>query len=156
MTGLARALLVLTMAGTAGCTDGILPPRVNFADAIAMPGCGPADGGAVYIFLASRPIVSTAPSLPFLRVDVWRSLSELNNQTFRLEPESPSAIALYFPSETSSSPVQVVGGSVTIGTASEEAGIRGEVNAVIPDHGVIRGSFTARWIPTRTTLDLCG
>lgn len=151
-----RAVLLLTLAGTAGCTDGFLPPRVNFADAIAMPSCGPADGGAVAIFLTSKPIESDAPAAPYLRVDIWRSLSELSNQTFMLDPGSQSATAFYIANESSSSIVQVSGGTVSISSAAVETGIRGEVNTIIPDHGVVRGNFNARWIPIRTTLDLCG
>jgi hypothetical protein len=149
-----RRGIALGLAALLGCTDDILPPRVNFADAIAMPSCGPADGGAVAIFLTSQPIQSDAPSPPYLRINIWRSLAELNNQTFPLEPSSASAFAAYF--AVDATPVNAVGGSAVIFSASPETGITGQINAVIPDHGVINGTFSARWIPTRTTLDLCG
>ena len=149
-----RRTIALSLAALMGCTDDILPPRVNFADAIAMPSCGPADGGAVAIFLTSQPIQSDAPSPPYLRIDIWRTLAELNNQTFALDGDSPSANAAYYAGEASA--VHAIGGSVAISSASPETGVAGHINAVIPDHGVISGTFTARWIPTRTTLDLCG
>jgi hypothetical protein len=153
---LSRVSLALVLATSAGCDDGILPPRVNFADAIAMPACGPADGGAVAIYLTSSAIVSDAPAPPFLRVDIWRTLAELGNQTFPLGPGSESATAHYFASMTSSTVTPAAGGSVTVTAASAEGGIQGEITALIPDHGMIRGNFSARWIPQRTTLDLCG
>jgi hypothetical protein len=154
ITSMLRRGIALGLAALLGCTDGILPPRVNFADAIAMPSCGPADGGAVAIFLTIQPIQSDAPSPPYLRINIWRSLAELNNQTFPLDDDFPSAIAAYYATEAA--PVHAIGGRIAISSASPEAGVSGQINAVIPDHGVINGTFTARWIPVRTTLDLCG
>src|SRR5512134_2991597 len=73
------ALLAATVLVVPGCGDGREPPAPppGFTHAAATRDCGPADGPAVSIYLASQPVDRVDPPAPFIHLYLWRGLDDL-------------------------------------------------------------------------------
>ena len=131
-------------AATVGCSDTFAPPEgLDFA--AATRSCGPADGPAVVIYLASERIESLDPSAPFVRVYVDQSLETLAGRSWLLAGVNANGAAWYYSSATEFE-VATIGG-MRVEKVEEDNTIVGLVDLIFPDAGRIRGEFRAVWVP---------
>jgi len=122
----------------------------NFSHAVATFGCGPADGPATWITLASRPIPPAGPRFPYVAIMIDEPLSALAGRTF-LAGSGGTAGATYVAFLNSFEYASM--GRVIIGSVDADSTIHGEVSLTFPSRQVV-GAFTAPWIQ-RTGI-LCG
>ena len=124
--------------------DSPLEPLTALPHATAIPSCGPVDGPATLIYLASTPVELPQPSAPFIRVFVPRRFSESTpGEVFEIgEDFDEEANAWFYRSgvETQSAARGEVGVTALRGNQ-----LTGYVDLVFPDGARIRGSFTASW-----------
>jgi hypothetical protein len=134
------------------CSDDPVPlePLSELPYAVATPSCGPADGPAVLIYLASMPIESLQPVAPFVQVNIWRSITDLNAGTVVPISESLSDASVWF--RGSGIEREATGGEVGV-TSRTSTTLAGYVDLQFADGFTMRGSFTATWTPRQM---LCG
>ena len=134
------------------CSDDSAPlePLSELPYAVATPSCGPADGPAVLIYLASMPIESLQPVAPFIQVNIWRSITDLNPGTVVPISESLSDANVWF--RGSGVEREATGGEVGV-TSRTSTTLAGYVDLRFADGPGMRGSFTATWTPREM---LCG
>jgi hypothetical protein len=110
----------------------------------------PADGPATAILLARDPIQSLEPSYPFVRVDIWQSVSEIGGRTWRLDSGLGLMTARYFTAPgIFESATQ---GSVRIDRVGQDNRVEGRVDLRFPS-AAVRSDFSAPWVER---LVLCG
>jgi hypothetical protein len=134
------------------CGDDSAPlePLSELPFAVATPSCGPADGPAVLIYLASTPIESLQPVAPFVQVNIWRSITELGAGSVVPISESISDATAWF--RGSGVERQATGGEVGV-TSRTTTALAGSVDLRFADGPAVRGTFTAKWEPRQL---LCG
>src|SRR6267378_511412 len=119
------AVLVLSVA----CD--VLTAPANFPHAVAAFQCGPADGPATSITLASEPIPPAGPRFPYVAIMIAEPLSALGGRTF-LVGSGGTAGATY------------VAGPNSFESASMGRVIIGSVDADSTIHGNVTLSFSSR------------
>lgn len=140
LTSLAMASLVLA------CPQGrITEPIASLPFATASPGCGPADGPAVEITLASA---NDPSAVPHVRVVLYESLDRLTRRWTLGEGAGFASYVTSLDHEESAS-----SGTVEIERVDSANKVTGTVHLVFPHAGIIRGRFQAAWVPR---LMLCG
>lgn len=148
-----RSLIGLTIILTvsAGCaTDGILGP-VGFEHAVMTPACGPADGPAVAIYLASSPVDPRNPSMPYVRIALWDAPDVVEGRSWGIGDASGMATAVLV---TGANQYDVAtAGSVSIGLIDTTSTTTGSVDLVFRSTGLISGEFRAAW---SAAAPLCG
>jgi hypothetical protein len=151
---LRRIYLGLTACLVAACSDGSEPtePVSGLPHAAASNSCGPADGPAVVIYLASMPIESLQPVAPFLQIHIWRSITELDaGSVIRISESISDANASFHGSGVEMKTAN--DGEVGV-TSKSTTVIAGYVDLRFPDGPRFRGTFSAAWEPRN--LLLCG
>jgi len=135
-----------------GCSDDPAPlePLRGLPYAVATPSCGPADGPAVLIYMASMPIESLQPVAPFVQVNIWRSITALDAGSVVPISESLSDAGAWF----RGSGIERTANGGEVGVTSKSATtVSGYIDLRFPDGFSLRGSFTATWTPRQM---LCG
>ena len=123
----------------------------NFSHAVATFGCGPADGPATWITLASQPIPPAGPTpFPYVAIMIDQPLSALAGHTF-LVGSGGTAGATYSAGPNSYESAAL--GRVIIASVDADSTIRGNVSLTFPSRQVFV-AFTAPWIQRTGTL--CG
>jgi hypothetical protein len=141
-------LLVFAMA----CSDGIAAPPIGFTHAAATFACGPTDGAAVAIYLSPTPLISPAPSGPYVRIYINKAVEEVGGQAWPIAGSGAVAGAVF---QTSSADYEIAsGGYVITSSVGADKTIDGTVNITFPNAGHISGGFHAAWISQ--TGPLCG
>ena len=136
------------LALSLGC--GVFTGPADFSHAAATFGCGPADGLATWITLASQPIPPAGPRFPYVAIMIDEPLSALAGRTF-LAGSGGTAGATYVAVLNSCEYASM--GRVIIGSVDADSTIHGEVSLTFPSRQVV-AAFIAPWIqPTGT---LCG
>lgn len=135
-----------------GCaSDGIPGPATGLAHAAATVACGPADGPAVAIYLASAPVESLEPAAPYLRFYVWQSLERLSGRSWAVAGrESEGGAWLH---STATDYEIAIGGRVTVSSVAPDSTIEGSADVTFPSAGRIRVRFRAEWLSRAV---LCG
>ena len=136
-----------------GCSDNPpLEPLSALPNAAAMPSCGPADGPATVIYLASTPVELPQPSVPFVQVFVPRRYTEsTEGDVFRIGEDFNEEASAWF-HRSGIALKSATGGEVGI-TALRANQLSGYVDLEFPDGVRLRGSFTATW---QNVEMLCG
>ena len=149
---LKRAIPAFLAGLILGCSNetSTLEPLSELPYAVATPSCGPADGPAVLIYLASMRIDSLQPSAPFVQVNIWRSISTLGSGSVVPISESLSDANAWF--RGSGIERQATGGEVGV-TSRTTTSLAGYIDLRFADGPNMRGSFTANWEPRQL---LCG
>lgn len=142
----ASVLLACTVVAAALSCDLIGPQ--DFPHAVATFNCGPTDGPATAILLASRPIESLQPSYPFISVDIWQPLSSLPGTVWRVG--NSEAMMRYF---TGPGEFQwAAAGSVRIDRVGTDNRVEGRVELRFPPR-FLSEDFSAAWVER---LVVCG
>ncbi len=124
----------------------------DFPHAVASMQCGPADGAATGITLASQPIPPAGPtSFPYVAIMIDAPLSALAGHTF-LVGSGGTAGATYAAGPNSYEYASM--GRVIIASVDADSTIHGNVSLSFRSRVVI-DYFTAAWIQ-RTGTVLCG
>jgi len=132
------------------CTsDGVFGPSLSHATATSS--CGPNDGPAVAIYLATKPVNPLEPSPPYFRIAIWQPVDRLEGRSWTVGGEDADAAAWHHPN-TSEFEV-ATGGTVRVDEVNGAQTIEGSVDVTFSGSGRVRREFRASWIP-RTTL--CG
>jgi hypothetical protein len=140
-----RIVLPLVTSLLVGCHGkSPLEPLTALPHAVAIPYCGPADGPATLIYLASTPVELPQPAVPFVQVFVPRRFSESTpGEVFEIgEHFDEEANAWFYRSGVETKSAQR--GEVGV-TALRGNQLTGYVDLVFPDGVRMRGSFTASW-----------
>jgi len=141
----------LALAVAAACqSDGAQIPPDGLSHAAATRTCGPADGPAVAIYLAPSPVAVIEPAAPYVRVNIWQSVSDVEGGTWDVASGADAA-AWY--SATSTDVEVATDGHVTVSAVGPDTTVRGTVDLTFPSAGRITGSFEAAWI---SASPLCG
>jgi hypothetical protein len=129
-----------------------LEPLGELPHAAAVASCGPADGPATQIYLASTPVELPQPVAPFIQVFVPRRFTESTpDMVFSIGDDYNEEASAWF--HTSGvEPRQAVRGEVGI-TSLASNRLTGFVDLVFPNGVRIRGSFNASWHDMQT---FCG
>lgn len=146
---IALALIAGTSLACGG--DGALAPPVGLSHSVATATCGPADGPAVAVVLASSAIASASPTLPHLRFNVWQPVTDLVG-SWSLGPSSAQGSAARIGAAGSVVDV-VTRGSITVLSVQADGTVVGNVDVVLGSGDRIRGGFRARWMPATS---MCG
>lgn len=145
-SGCLTALLAL-----ACLSDSTLRPPGRFLYAAAARACGPADGPAVGIYLATVPVESLAPPAPYIRIAVWQPLEHLAGGSWLIAAGDTSAAAWYY---TAPNQFDVAAsGHVMVMAVQPDTTIEGSVDIIFPAAGRITGGFRSAWI---VNSPLCG
>ena len=137
----------------AGCGDNApLEPLAALPYAAAISSCGPADGPATTIYLASTSVQLPQPEVPFIQVFVPRRFAESSGgDVFRIgENFNEEADAWFHRSGVELK--SATSGEVGI-TELRANRLTGYVDLEFPDGVRIRGSFNASW---QDVAILCG
>ena len=137
-------LIVLAL----GCGAETIPaPPAEFAHAGTWPECGPADGPAVAIYLATDPFVTPVPEGPYVLIYVARSATRLTDRPWALGANQPDGSAS---SCASADECEVAsGGTLTVSAVDADTTIEGSVDLDFPGAGRVTGDFRAEWLPLR-------
>jgi hypothetical protein len=140
-----KKLSVLTLA--LGCS--VFTAPADFPHAVANFQCGPADGPATGITLASQPVSPAGPEFPYVVIMIEQPLSALEGRTF-LVGSGGTAGATYVAGPNAYESASM--GRVIIGSVDADSTIHGNVSLSFKSRRVIDG-FNAVWV--RRTV-LCG
>lgn len=136
--------LIVFLALAAACDSDAIPgPPTGLPYAAVTPGCGPADGPAIAIYLSPNPVESSDPSTPFLHIAIWQPLERLTERSWSLT--DGAAVAQYFSTPDASE--AAIGGSVTVSVIDPDSAVRGWAVLTFPTYGRIAGGFHATWLP---------
>lgn len=145
LTKAALPSLLSVVALALGCS--VFTGPADFPHAVANFLCGPADGPATAITLASRPISPAVAQFPYVVIMIEQPLSALEGRTFLV---GSGAGATYFAGPNSYESASM--GRVNIGSVDADSTIHGSVSLSFSSRRVIDG-FNAVWVG-RTVL--CG
>jgi hypothetical protein len=145
LTKPAMPSLLSVVALALGCSAFTGP--ADFPHAVAHFQCGPTDGPATGITLASRPIPPAGPSFPYVTIMIEQPLSAIAGRTFLV---GSGAGATYFAGPNSYESAST--GRVIIGSVDADSTITGNVSLSFSSRQVMDG-FNAVWVQ-RTML--CG
>jgi len=143
----ASAVLAFTVACR---SDGTPLQPEGLSHAAATRTCGPADGPAVAIYLAPSPVAVIEPAAPYVRVNIWQSVSDIEGGIWDVASGADAA-AWY--GATSTDVEVATDGHVTVSAVGPDTTVRGTVDLTFPSAGRITGSFEAAWI---SASPLCG
>jgi hypothetical protein len=128
-----------------GCSDNPpLEPLSALPHAAAMPSCGPADGPATVIYLASTAVQLPQPDVPFIQVFVPRRYTEsTEGDVFRIGENFNEEASAWF-HRSGVELKSATRGEVGI-TELRANQLTGYVDLEFEDGVRIRGSFSASW-----------
>lgn len=142
---------VAALALTAACLADAALRSGDFPHAAATRACGPTDGPAVAIYLATVPIESLAPRPPYIHITVWQSLEHLPGGSWRIAAGGTTAAAWYY-SASNDFEVATVG-HLMVSAVLPDSSIQGSVDVTFPAAGRVSGALRSRWISRAL---LCG
>ena len=123
------------------------PPGLGYA--AASRGCTPFAGPALYIYLAGAPVTTLEPAAPYLRVDIWQEVSNIQVSDWAFGSEQDLTSAGYHPA---TGPAEsATSGSLHLGTIGTDTSVSGTLDLYFPTAGHIRGTFQGNWI-SRTVV----
>ncbi len=150
---LTRSMKVWIAAGittvAVGCSDALGPPE-GLAFSAATSSCGPTDGPAIAIYLASEPIEALNPSRPFVFLHVNRARDEAASGSWARMETGELVASRHTPIPEAEFATT---GGIRIDVVEADNTIKGRVNVVFPS-GRVAGSFRAEW--TDRPGPLCG
>jgi len=132
-----------------GPANGLAARGLTYA--AATRACGPADGPAVAIYLASTPVESLEPAPPYLRIYLWQPLDRLAGRSWVLTGGEPEGSAWLHSSATDYE--VATRGAVTVSRVAPDGTIEGSADLTFPSTGRIRTGFRAVWVEQAM---LCG
>jgi len=121
-----------------GCGDDLILLPGDLPHAISMFTCGPADGPAVRILIAERPIASLTPPPPYASIYIDGSIDALQPGTYTM----PKVGAGWWESATEFE--SATSGGVEITSVTADHTISGTVTLRFPSH-TVTGPFVAPW-----------
>lgn len=132
-----------------GPANGLAARGLTYA--AATRACGPADGPAVAIYLASGPVESLEPAAPYLRIYVWQPLDRLAGRSWVLTGSEPEGGAWL---QSSATEYEIATrGTVTVTRVRPDSTVEGSADLTFPSTGRIRTGFRAVWVEQAM---LCG
>ena len=148
-----RIILPLTAGLFIACgRSDPLEPLDTLPHSAAVASCGPADGPATYIYLASTPLELPQPVAPYIQVFVPRRFSEATRSASFVIGEDFNEDASAWFNFSGLEPSQAVSGDVGV-TSLRNGRLKGFVDLVFPNGVHMRGSFDASWSDMQT---FCG
>jgi hypothetical protein len=121
-------------------------PPAAFPHAAAWPECGPADGAAVTIYLATEPFTTPMPALPYVRIAVWQPARDLPGRTWTLTGDRADGDVAYC--SATDLCVSASAGTVTIQSLDADTTITGSADLIFGSR-TVTGGFSAEWLPRR-------
>ena len=117
----------------------------ELSHAAVMRTCGPADGPAVAILLASSPVEFTDPTPPYVRIYIAEQLETLAGRSWTVGGSEAEAGAWY--QRTSTDRESALDGQVSVITVGADNSIEGSVDITF-SNGRIQDAFRARFVAT--------
>jgi hypothetical protein len=138
---------VLFVGMTLGACDlsGIAGAPRAFEHAAVTRACGPADGPAVGIYLASDPVQLTDPPMPHVRIYLWDyGVQDLEGRMLSVGENSPNGAAWF---HTSANNFEIAeAGVVRIDEVHADNSVEGSVNILFPGGRRVWSGFRATFI----------
>jgi hypothetical protein len=145
-------LLIAAVAILACSSGGTTNPPAGFPHAQWTPQCGPADGPAVGLYLASTAIDGAeVPAAPYVHVMLFEAPSVLNGRTWSWEGDSQFGSARLCTRAQECTPASAV--TVDMRSFGADSTLRAVVDLRFPGRDPVRGTVQAAHRP-RTLL--CG
>ena len=136
---------MLLAALVIGCSsDSVVGPGGRFDNALARSTCGPADGPALVIYLASDPIPASGPSGEHVAVYIDGMADQFFGQ--RLSISSSSNVGASF-RWTTDKFEYATGGYVILDSGGVGNGLDGSLDLLFPSAGRVHGEFHSEWLP---------
>jgi len=138
------SLLIVAIVLSACDSSGISAPR-TFEHSAVTRACGPADGPAVGLYLASAPVQLDDPPMPHVRIYLWDySVQDLEGRTLGVGESSPNGGAWY---QTSANEFEIATtGVVRIEEVHPDNSVEGSVSIFFPSGRQVWSGFRAVWI----------
>jgi hypothetical protein len=138
------ALAALTL----GCGAEAIPaPPAGLAHSAAWPECGPADGPAVLIYLATAPFTTPMPDPPYVAISLWQPVTGLTERSWTVGQGEVDGVATYCSATDDCEVVST--GHVTVTGVDADTSITGTADLTFPAAGRVTGAFSAEWLPLR-------
>lgn len=139
-----RCGLLLGALVLACSSDTVVGPGGRFDHALARSTCGPADGPALVIYLASDPIPASGPSGEHVAVFIDGMADQFFGQ--RLSVSANSIVGASF-RRTTDKFESATGGYVILNSGGVGNGLDGSLDLVFPSAGRVHGEFHSEWLP---------
>lgn len=139
-----RALLALGLPAAAVACGGTPGEPLGPADAAtATLGCGPTDGVAVEIVVASGFQPVARPVAPYVRVTIARTLAALGPATYR---PGDGVLAAAVRQPATGDFEAAAGGAVRVDAVEADNTVRGALDLRFPSGARVEQAFRARWV----------
>ena len=129
-------------------SDSLLLPKDGLRFAVAQLQCGPADGGAVAIYLARDPANGPGVTPPYARIYIDLMTTALDGRQISVGGDHPDAFATFNRAtndyETASS------GFIVARSSPDNSEITGAVDITFPTAGHLVKEFTAPLFPNNS------
>jgi hypothetical protein len=125
-----------------GAACGLVDSGPYFRYAAATNDCGPADGPAVSIYLASWRFQELKPPAPYIRLIVWQPRERLAGRSWSLA--AGEAVALRVQSQETDE--RATSGSVVVDALDDHGGIHGSAELWFSGGSHLTLSYDAAWI----------
>lgn len=134
----------LVAAAAMGCSSDVTSPQLrDFVYSAAAAACGPADGPAVMVILAPKPVVELNPSAPFVNVYVPVGVNDLTAHLWAIG--SNAEAGAWFQSDSSTSEI-ADSGHMIVSSVDADHTIHGSLDLQFPNAGRITTEFHAKWL----------
>jgi hypothetical protein len=145
MTLIRRCGWSLAVALLLACSsDRFVGPNGQFDQALAKSVCGPADGPALTIYLASNPITpSTTPAGEFVQVFIDGMSTQLFGLMLPVSTHSSASASYHWSTNETE---YATSGYVKLDAGGVGDGLDGSVDLQFPDAGRVKGEFHAEWL----------
>jgi hypothetical protein len=117
----------------------------DLTQAAVMRTCGPADGPAVAIFLASSPVESFDPTPPYVRIYIAESLETLAGRSWPVGGSGAQAGAWYH--RTATDQELALAGLVSVVAVGADNSVEGWADITF-SNGRIQNAFRAQFVAT--------
>jgi hypothetical protein len=145
-------LTIILAVGAACAADRGFGPGSGFTHAVMTPTCGPADGPAVTIYLASVSVDPRHPPMPHIRISVWDAPAKVGGRTWRLGGSGDTASAVLV--RGANDYEAATSGHVTVGVIDTTSATHGSAMLLFPTLGLVLRDFRAAW--SSAAPFLCG
>jgi hypothetical protein len=144
--------VLIAIAALAACSSGgTTTPPAGFPHAQWTPQCGPADGPAIGVYLASTTIDDGVPSAPYVHVMLYEAPAVLDGRTWSWEGDSQFGSARLCTTAQDCVPSSTV--SIDIQSFGADSTLSARVDLRFAGRDPVRGMVQATYRP-RTFL--CG
>lgn len=145
------AVLSLALSCTSDNDLSLPAPPPGFPTAYATSACGPGDGPAMQLYLATEPAEALPPPAPFVEVTIWQGVHSLSGRRF--EWTGVSSEGTVRRCDAGGACVEARSVALQFRPIGTDTTVTGVATLQFSDGSTVAGGFNAAW---RTTRQMCG